>query len=164
MVLYETQREREAERFFSLFAKTTPILQLGEETMSVLHELKLREDGFLESHFHGEITAESMEVFKRNVDPYMDKATAEDPLYFLAFGDVEEFWTQEAKDIFREYFFKNGWRTGAVAVVGALIHTTVPGSRLAARTGLKEAVRFFGGDVEIAIDWLEYKRENRRKG
>jgi hypothetical protein len=117
-----------------------------------LHELKQREDGLLESRFYGQVTAQSVAAFVSNVTPYLERATSQDRLYFLAFAFDETGWDTDAKHSFGSLFAQEP-RLGAVAVIDATMMVTVSSETMSKRAGVKERVRFFSRE-DVATEWL----------
>lgn len=121
------------------------------------HTLTKRPDGILHSLFVGDIDGAAIEEFKQNVAPYLETATTENQLHFVADASQEGKWDFDARQAFTKYF--DDQRLGHVAVVSANRFTRVISTFMVKATGRGDTVHFFATEEE-AIAWLKESTGN----
>lgn len=117
------------------------------------HILTVGQNGILYSKFIGDIDQDVIKEFINNVSPHLEKATAENPLHFVADASEEGTWNLSARREFTE-LFDNEPRLGRVAIINANRFIRVVATFMMKATGRDGAVRFFENE-EQALEWLQ---------
>jgi hypothetical protein len=115
------------------------------------HELNLGEDSILRVAFRGCIEQSGIEAYRRELTPYLARASADQPLQFIAYAGQEEKFSLAARKQLAE--LTADLRIGKVAVLGATRLNLVLGTFLLKFTR-RSNIRFFNHE-EDALHWLK---------
>ncbi len=117
------------------------------------HQFIVIEDGLLNSAFIGDVNEESIVEFNERLSPFLDTATPDNPIHFLADASHEGRWSGAARRAFTKMFATDP-RLGKVAIINAARFTRVMATFIIKATGRHDAVRFFDNETE-ALAWLK---------
>ena len=115
------------------------------------HELTMGEDGILRLSFIGDIGPEDVDAYVEELSPFLDGATAENPLRILSFSGREGKISAVARKTFAQ--LNEDSRMGKVAILGGNRFTRVMTTIILKATG-RQNIRFFGTETE-AMEWLK---------
>lgn len=117
------------------------------------HHLEAGEDGILYSQFIGSVDQEDVKKFIEHITPYLENASANNPLEFIADAAEEGRWSLSARRDFTQLFDREE-RLGRVAIINANRFTRVVATFLMKATGRDGEVRFYQEQSE-AVAWLK---------
>ncbi len=115
------------------------------------YRIKMRDDGILHTSFHGDVTTEEMEAFRREFLVYLNAATEEEPLLVISESPGLTKFSAGARRILVE--LQRSPRLGNSAVVGASRYSRVLTTFVLKATG-RNNIRFFD-TIEEAAAWLK---------
>ena len=117
------------------------------------HQFTVIEDGLLSSAFLGDVDEETIAEFNEHLAPFLDTATPDNPIHFLADAGQEGRWSGAARRAFTKIFTDDPC-LGKVAIINAARFTRVMATFIMKATGRHDVVRFFDNEAE-ALVWLK---------
>lgn len=115
------------------------------------HQLTMSEEGILTISFTGDIEAGDMSDYLKDLDPYLQAATSENPLVFLSVNTHSGRFSSSARKTLMS--LNNDHRIGKTAVIGANRPVRVLMDFILKATG-RNNIRIFD-DESSANSWLK---------
>ena len=115
------------------------------------HEIKMGKDGILRAALVGNVEKADIDLFMKDLSPFLDASTEEVPLSLITNANRTESYSSAARKVFTQ--FNHDRRIGKTAVVGA-DRTTRVLMHIVQRASKRDNIKLFDTE-EAAIKWIK---------
>lgn len=119
------------------------------------HEIKMGKDGILRAALIGNVEKADIEMFMKDLSPFLDASTEEVPLNLITNAHRTEKYSSAARKVYSQ--FNHDHRIGKSAVIGA-DRTTRVLMHIVLRASNRENIKLFDTE-EDAIKWIKNGRQ-----
>ena len=115
------------------------------------HEIKMGKDGILRAALVGNVEKADIDLFMKDLSPFLDASTEEIPLSLITDANRTGNYSSAARKVFTQ--FNHDHRIGKTAVVGANRTTRVL-MHIVQRASKRDNIKLFDTE-EAAIKWIK---------
>jgi hypothetical protein len=126
-------------------------LQLTKKVTVMAHEITMGSDGILQIRFIGDVEKADIDLFMKDLNPFLEASTQTAPLSFISFSAEAGKYSSAARKKFSE--LNADPRIGKVAVIGANRMTRVL-AHIVLKATNRNNIRFFLSEKE-AVTWIK---------